>query len=145
MNRTIRCAVAMTTVIFAGVAAMAADDSAPAKTKGPEPLVISMGQEVKLEDYLVPGKTTIFDFYSKYCPPCMAMAPRVKKLHETRDDIAVVEVNINRPGIEGIDWHSPVAAEFQLDSIPHFKIFGADGKLVAQGEDAYTQIIGMVK
>ncbi len=30
--------------------------------KGPVPIVISNGRNVKLADYLVPGKTTVFDF-----------------------------------------------------------------------------------
>lgn len=127
--------------LCAPFAALAADTHA----KGAEPLHISMGQTVQLADYLVPGKTTVFDFYSKYCPPCMRIAPGVKKLHETRDDIAVVEVDINRPDIEGIDWQSPVAREFQLDSIPHFKIYGPDGKLKSEGDDAYETIQNWVK
>lgn len=118
------------------VVARADDSSGDLKTKGAEPREISMGQEVKLTDYLVPGKITIFDFYSHYCPPCMAEAPRVKKLHETRADVAVVEVDVNRPGVKGIDWSSPVVKEFQLDSIPHFKVFNPDGKLMAEGDDA---------
>jgi thiol-disulfide isomerase/thioredoxin len=118
--------------------ASAADAIPP---KGPEPLTISKGQEVQLQDYAIPGKTTIFDFYSEFCPPCRAIAPLVKKLHEVRADIAVVEVDINRPGVEGIDWKSPVAKEFQLDSIPHFKIYGPDGKLQAEGDPARAKVV----
>ena len=136
MNRTLGY------ILFAAAlstsAAVAAD--APA-AKGAEPLTIAKGQEVKLEDFAVPGKTTIFDFYSEFCPPCRAIAPLVKKLHETRADIAVVEVDINRPGVEGIDWKSPVAKEFQLDSIPHFKIYGADGKPQLEGDAARAKVV----
>ena len=115
-----------------------------AHTKGDKPLQISFGNEVKLADYLVPGKTTIFDFYSMYCPPCRAISPKLEKLHESRDDIAVVKVDINRPDVKGIDWQSPVAREFGLDSIPHFKIFGPDGKLKAEGDPAYQMVSGWV-
>jgi len=110
--------------------------------KGPKPAHISMGQEVKLADYLVPGKTTIFDFYSEYCPPCRAIAPRLEKLHAARADIAVVKVDINRPGVKGIDWRSPVARQYNLNSIPHFKVFGPDGKLKAEGDEAYEMVAG---
>ena len=48
------------------------------QTKGAKPAHISQGKEVTLADYLVPGKTTIFDFYSEYCPPCRAIAPRLE-------------------------------------------------------------------
>ena len=113
-------------------------------TKGAKPRHISEGQEVKLSDYLVPGKTTIFDFYSKYCPPCRAISPRLEKLHATHDDIAVVKVDINRPDVEGIDWSSPVARQYDLRSIPHFKVFGPDGKLKAEGDPAYEMVAGML-
>jgi thiol-disulfide isomerase/thioredoxin len=110
--------------------------------KGPEPAHISRGQQITLADYLVPGKTTVFDFYSEYCPPCRRIAPRLVKLHKTRDDIAVVKVDINRPGVKGIDWHSPVAKQFQLESIPHFKVYGPDGTLKAEGDAADEMVTG---
>jgi thiol-disulfide isomerase/thioredoxin len=121
-----------------------AADSPDTHAKGEKPLHISEGQEVKLSDYLVPGKTTIFDFYSKFCPPCRAISPRLEKLHETHADIAVVKVDINRPDVQGIDWNSPVARQFDLHSIPHFKVFGPDGKLRAEGDPAYDMVAGML-
>jgi thiol-disulfide isomerase/thioredoxin len=102
----------------------------PIHTKGPEPLRIAFGQEVDLADYLVPGKTTVFDFTSEYCPPCRAYDQPLVRLHQQRDDIAVVKVDINRPGVKKIDWSSPVAKQYGMDSIPRFKIFGPDGKLL---------------
>ena len=113
--------------------------------KGPEPVHISHGQEVKLADYLVPGKTTVFDFYSEYCPPCRAIAPRMDKLHVARADIVVVKVDINRPDVRGIDWNSPVARQYNLQSIPHFKVFGPDGKLQAEGDAAYELVTSWLK
>ena len=101
-------------------------------TKGDRPLAISQGQEVKLTDFLVPGKTTIFDFTSEYCPPCRAYADPLLQLHRQRADIAVVKVDINRLEIHRIDWDSPVARQYCMQSIPHFKIYGPDGKLVAE-------------
>jgi thiol-disulfide isomerase/thioredoxin len=106
--------------------------AADTKTKGPKPVRVAYGQPINLADYLVPGKTTVFDFTSKYCPPCVAIAPDLEKLHAKRDDIVVVKVDINRPGVKGIDWKSPVAQQYKMDSIPRFKIFGPDGKLVAE-------------
>jgi thiol-disulfide isomerase/thioredoxin len=115
------------------------------QTKGAKPAHISQGKEVTLADYLVPGKTTIFDFYSEYCPPCRAIAPRLEKLHMTRDDIVVVKVDINRPGVKGIDWKSPVARQYKLQSIPHFKVYDPDGKLKAEGDEAYELVTGWLK
>jgi len=110
--------------------------------KGLKPLVISNGQKVKLADYLVPGKTTVFDFYSEYCPTCRSIAGGLEKLHESRGDIAVVLVNINRPGFKGIDWTSPVAKQYDLPSTPQLKVYGPDGKLVVEGKPAYQMVTG---
>ena len=109
--------------------------AAGSHVKGAEPLRISHGEVINLEDYLVPGKTTIFDFYSDYCPPCRALKPRLEKLHARRDDIALVVVDINRPGMGRIDWKSPVALHYHLHSIPHLAVFGPDGKLIAEDGD----------
>lgn len=126
-----------------------ASDGPAAAAKAAKPAHISMGAEVKLTDYLVAGKTVIFDFYSDFCPPCVAIAPELEKLHASRADVVVVKVDINRPGIKGIDWKSPVAQQYKLRSIPHFKVFGPDGKLVAEdgptSSAARTIVVGMFK
>ncbi len=111
--------------------------SVAAATKSAEPLRVSQGETVQLTDYLVPGKTVIFDFTSKYCPPCRFYDEPLHKLHTGRDDIVVVKVDINRPGVTRIDWQSPVAQQFKLQSIPQFKVYGPDGKLLA--EDRISQ------
>lgn len=113
--------------------------------KGMKPLVISNGQKVKLSDYLVPGKTTVFDFYSPYCSTCRSIAPDMDKLHESREDLAIVLVNINRPGVKVIDWQSSVAQQYDLPSTPQLKVYGPDGKLVAEGKAAYQLVTGWFK
>jgi thiol-disulfide isomerase/thioredoxin len=100
--------------------------------KGEKPLRISQGAEVNLADFLVPGKFTIFDFTSEYCPPCRGYTEPLYLLHQKRDTVAVVKVDINRSEIHKIDWDSPVARQYGMQSIPHFKIYGPDGKLIAE-------------
>lgn len=104
------------------------------------PAHISHGSEINLKDQLVAGKTTIFDFYSDYCPPCRELAPQLEKLHRARADLAVVKVDINRPGTKGIDWRSPVARQYDLNSIPHLVIFGPDGRKLAEGDEAWAMV-----
>lgn len=106
------------------------------QTKGEKPLRISQGQKVELADFFVTGKTTLFDFTSEYCGPCRVYADPLLKLHQARADLAVVKVDINRPEIHRIDWESPVAQQYGMRSIPHFKIYGPDGNLVAEGQAA---------
>ena len=122
-------------------AATTATATETAAKKGALPATISQGAKITLKDHLVPGKITVFDFTSKFCPPCVRIAPMLDKLHAKRDDIAVVKVDINRPGIRGIDWGSPVAQQNGLKSIPYFMIYGADGKLQAEGKKASEMVI----
>ena len=133
------------TLVLSALIASPLTFSAENHTKGATPIHISQGQTVTLADYLVPGKTTVFDFFSEYCPPCMRISPELEKLHARRADLAVVKVDINRPGHKGIDWQSPVARQYDLHSIPHFKIFGPDGKLKAEGDDAYNIVLDWIK
>jgi thiol-disulfide isomerase/thioredoxin len=116
-----------------------------AAEKGSAPAVISHGQKVTLAEHLVAGKITVVDFTSKFCPPCVRISPLLDKLHAQRDDIAVVKVDINRPKIKGIDWKSPVAQQYQLESIPHFKIYDAGGNLIAEGQKAREKVSAWLK
>jgi thiol-disulfide isomerase/thioredoxin len=124
--------------------AMAAGEVAEA-SQGDEPIVLSQGEEIDVTDYLDKGKITIFDFYSEYCPPCKRIAPYLLKLHQERDDITVVKVDINRPGVRGIDWRSPVAQQYHLQSIPHFQIYDAQGRLLAEGQQAMGLLQGYME
>ena len=101
---------------------------------------ISKGQRVTLADYLAPGKTTVFDFFSEFCPPCRELSPKLEKLAQARPDFSIVKVDINRPGIQGIDGESPVALQYKLESIPHLKVFGPDRKLLAEGDKAWDMV-----
>jgi len=99
-------------------------------------VIISHGEQFDIEGQLVPGKITVFDFFSKFCGPCMAIGPVLEDLATRRSDIMLVKVDINRPGVQGIDWASPVAQQFGLQSIPYFRIYDAEGKPVADGNEA---------
>ena len=116
-------------------------DVAPTPTAGGVQ-VVGHGDEVKLEDYLVAGKTTIVDFFSEYCGPCRALSPRLEALARQRQDIAVVKVDINRPGTVGIDWGSPVARQYKLSGIPYLRVYGPDKQLQLEGAPAMQQVLG---
>jgi len=60
-SRTLFSIIAFATALALPTSAAEAVDS---HSKGAKPAHISGGQEFKLTDYLVPGKTTVFDFYS---------------------------------------------------------------------------------
>lgn len=103
------------------------------------------GEEVDIKEYLQKGKTNIVDFYSDYCPPCRKISPLLAKLDVKRDDIVVIKIDINRRGIRRIDWGSPLARQFNLGSIPHFKFYDSSGKLFLEGRDAIIRVYQLLQ
>jgi thiol-disulfide isomerase/thioredoxin len=98
------------------------------------------GAELEIEEYLQKGKTNIVDFFSDYCPPCRKISPLLQKLGHQRPDLAIIKVDINREGVKGIDWSSPLARQYELSSVPHFQIYDADGNLLLEGQEAFQQV-----
>jgi thiol-disulfide isomerase/thioredoxin len=103
------------------------------------------GQEIDIKGFIRTGQTTIFDFYSEYCPPCRRISPLLERLDSKRQDIVVHKVDINRPGVRGIDWASPVTRQYNLSSIPHFKIYDSSGELKSEGQEAYSEIMRLLQ
>jgi len=103
------------------------------------------GQEIDIKEFIRTGQTTIFDFYSEYCGPCRRLSPLLERLDKQRQDIVVYKVDINRPGVRGIDWVSPVSQQYKLGSIPHFKIYDSSGELKSEGQAAYLEIMRLLQ
>ncbi len=99
------------------------------------------GAELAIGNILQKGKTNIVDFYSDYCPPCREISPLLKKLAAKSPDLAVLQVDINRKGVKGIDFLSPLARQYELNSVPHFKIYDGSGNLLKEGQEAYMEVI----
>jgi len=112
----------------------------PPDADAPE-IVLAHGAPIELEKHLIKGQINIIDFYSQYCGPCRQISPHLRRLDQTRDDLTVIKVDINRPGVTGIDWGSPVARQFKLRSVPHFRVYDAQGRLLADGQQAYQMVI----
>ena len=98
------------------------------------------GAALDVKPLLVKGKTTLIDFYSPACPPCVRLAPLFEQLAAKRPDLAIKKVNINRPGTQGIDWASPVAQQYKIRHVPYLMVLSPSGKLMGQGKDALPQV-----
>jgi len=94
------------------------------------------GQTLDVKSLLVKGKTTLIDFHSPFCPPCVQLAPVMAQLAAKRPDLTIKKININRPEVKGIDWRSPLAQQYQIRQVPYFMVFSPQGQLVAQGREA---------
>lgn len=128
--------------LLCGLALIAPGLAQGRHTKGEKPLRISQGQKVELADFLVTNRTTLFIFTSEYHPACRAYDEPLFALHQRGSNLAVVKVDINRPEYHEIDWDSPVVLQYALSTkgLPHFKIFGPDGKLMVEGPEARQQV-----
>jgi hypothetical protein len=56
--------------------------------------------------------------------------------HKYPNHYAFRRIDINRPGVVGIDWASPLARQYALQSIPHLLIYGPNKRLIAEGDTA---------
>jgi len=93
-----------------------------------DPELISQGRRVDIEAHLVPGKLVLFDFYADWCAPCRIIKPRIKDLAvQYPDKLAVREIDV-------INWDSPVAQQYGISALPHLKLYGPGGSLLAEGD-----------
>ncbi len=103
------------------------------------------GMEIDINPHAEKGKITIFDFYSQGCGPCKQIAPYLEKLDKKQDDIVVKKIDINRKGVGGIDWSSPVVKQYKIRSVPYFLIYNKDGKPDSKGSSAYKKVVKYLK
>jgi hypothetical protein len=69
------------------------------------------------------------------------VGPRLEELTKRRPDIAVREIDINRATVQGIDFDSPVARQYGVNSAPYFIIVGPDGRIISAGSRARGEVI----
>jgi len=103
------------------------------------------GETMEMRSLLSRDRTTAIDFYSPYCFPCMQMAPVMEKLAARMPEVLFIRLNINRAGVKGIDWQSPLVQQYGIKSVPYFMIFDPQGKPVAQGPAARQMIKGWLQ
>ncbi|GIV03290.1 MAG: hypothetical protein KatS3mg015_2120 [Fimbriimonadales bacterium] len=91
------------------------------QAKAADEQVVSTGEEITLADHLVPGKWTLFEFWSETCATCQLLEDPVKDLVRSRG-VALRKVDITNGG--------PVAEQFNVDATPLFILFDPEGKQV---------------
>jgi thiol-disulfide isomerase/thioredoxin len=103
------------------------------------------GETLEIKSLLSRDRTTIIDFYSPYCYPCVQMVPILEKLATRLPEVMFVRLNINRPEVKGIDWQSPLVQQYRIKSVPYFMIFNPQGELVAEGTAARQMLRGWLQ
>jgi thioredoxin 1 len=96
--------------------------------------VIAHGEQVDLAAHLAAGKTTVFDFYAPWCPPCRVLGPALERLAAAHPDrLAVRKVDI-------VDWTTPVVDQHGIESLPHLVLYDATGRVAAEGDQVYPEL-----
>ncbi len=98
------------------------------------------GTPVEVREYLVPGKHTIVGYLSAYDDHSLDIEPKLLKLTEQRNDLAVRIVDVNRPEFKAVDWESPIVQELRIQSLPYFEIYDPAQEMRAHGRPAYEQV-----
>ncbi|MBI5175432.1 MAG: hypothetical protein SFV17_00310 [Candidatus Obscuribacter sp.] len=138
-----------TLVIVSGCSTLAGDDLAVTKMSESQiqetgflPLNADKpGTPVEVKDYLVAGKYTVVVYFSPYDGAYGNLEPGLMQLAQVRQDIAVRTINVNRPGVQGIDMQSPIMINAQGQVLPYFQIYEPSRRLRAQARPAYEQVL----
>lgn len=102
------------------------------------------GQAVVVNNYLARGKTNLVQFTSRSCPACRALAPKLETLAQKDSGLVLSLLQVDRPEATTIDWQSPLARQYELRSVPYFKLYDGSGKLLADGEAARKLVAKML-
>jgi len=101
---------------------------------GADVQVIAHGEKVDLAAHLASGKTTVFDFYAPWCPPCRVLGPALERLAAAQPDrLAIRKVDI-------VDWTTPVVTQHAIEALPHLILYDATGRVVADGDKVYPEL-----
>ncbi len=85
--------------------------------------VISHGAQVNINQHLALGNVTVVDFYADWCGPCRQLSPSLEQMARTDPEIALRKIDI-------VNWKTPVARQFNVNSIPQVNVYNRAGSLV---------------
>jgi thiol-disulfide isomerase/thioredoxin len=129
--------IAAVAVVVFGNRYMAAKSSpvpaAAGAASGDKIKIISNGEAIDLNNYLVKGRVVVFDFYADWCGPCRVLGPRVEALVLKYNDVILRKINI-------VNWTSPVAKKYEIQFVPNVRVYDKQGKMVGEPTPSYEAI-----
>jgi thiol-disulfide isomerase/thioredoxin len=96
------------------------------------------GSNIDLKKVLVPGKTTIVDFYADWCGPCRKIGPRLEKMAKSDPAVFLRKIDI-------VNWNTPVVKQYKISSVPNIRVFDPNGRMVGQPSSNLNNIKDYVK
>ncbi|HKR59935.1 MAG TPA: thioredoxin family protein [Pyrinomonadaceae bacterium] len=103
----------------------------PCQTQPKPPIVPlnSPGEDADFQRYLTSGRISVVTFFADWCPTCRRWAPLLGLTHGSFPDMQVLLMDIG-------EWDTPVTKKYGIESVPHFKIYDGDGRLIVEGDNA---------
>ncbi|MDD5306509.1 MAG: hypothetical protein PHU25_04230 [Deltaproteobacteria bacterium] len=121
-------------------------DAGPALIEGePDLRVVNAadpGAPIALSEYLAPGKITVAEYFSRRCRASRDLDGILRYLSSKRADLAIRQLDLDRPTANAIDLGSPLAQQHGVRTTPYLRIYDRSGVLVAEGEEAKTKVRG---
>jgi len=96
------------------------------------------GERINLASQLVEGKRNVLFFHAPWSKTSSRYKVELERWQKTHEDTAVLLVNVKT-------LKSPVAKQFQLQSVPTFAIYDAEGTLQESGQKAHNEVVKMLK
>src|SRR5437867_6435214 len=90
--------------------------------RGQQTEVIAHGAQVDITKHLALGNVTVVDFYADWCGPCRQLSPSLEQMARTDPEIALRKIDI-------VNWKTPVARQFNVNSIPQVNVYNRAGSL----------------
>ena len=87
---------------------------------------ISRGENVDVKRHLVPGKYTIVEFFhDDWSPDGLDLSAKIEAQVRGSDDMVLRRIRVP-------EWNVPVARQYGITQLPHYKFWDPDGRLVKE-------------
>lgn len=103
------------------------------------------GQPIAVAKLLVAGHVNVVEYFAEEDFASRRLAASLTMLADRRDDVVVLRVDVNRPGVGGVDWESPLMKSSGIRSVPYFQVYDGSGRLQAEGKAALDQVMEMIR
>jgi thiol-disulfide isomerase/thioredoxin len=100
--------------------------------------VISNGESIDLNQYLVKDYVVVFDFYADWCGPCKILSPQLEELVNKNKDVLLRKINI-------VNWGSDIAKQYAIQFVPNVRVYDKQGQMVGEPTPGYSQIAGYIE